>query len=1619
MSDVERLLEAGAVLPPGTGDAGENAVPLTARAYRHPGLDGRVVVRLSPAEPSAVEDLAAGFLGLEPEGVPEVVGVGRRVLLGFPEWVLAHHPEDGHHALAVVPELERVVRRAKSRPKAALTAFHELAARLASSVPHLLPTFYERAAREFLAAGNLAYAAQLFTRAREVETEYGLPIDEERHDEVFLEFALAGVLRAKTLSSYASELSGRVPADEALRRFSTMCVRRTAGGMAPSVKMATDLQRLAKAAGEDVRAVEQRYLAEVLALPATVRAVTGWWKAHKAALVALAKARPEVRGTLLDLTPQNHDGALPALWLEILEESGATAALCDPENAPEEARPEDGTLGWSKRFQDFWARGRRSAPAPALYPLVERMAGRLKTELAALGEGFPAPVQTNLLDLLLALGVPVADPPHDHSLDLEVWAGGEPRRDLLALAADPRFRVSFHHRLGHLNGTQDSVVTFQQLIASPGGGPMLAEWMEKTAREAITPGLPALPGSLQPLERLPGSVFALARGAVRRTAATDLAQILARALRAGIFAELGWPAWDEALAALGGGDHYSLSVSDAMPYLIVANAAQVRVIGAEGTVLVHDLRLPAGNWYGDLGFHYVDGELLVYWRSVRPEGQVVGYWHDSADRVLPMTGHMNWSVRLSRFLGHSADHSLALPEGGRTTGAGVLHRGDTGLPPSRKLIGDGRSYWVRAAGEGDEGEHWYEYDPRSGELGRRGGPAFITEGVRGVPKGGFFAGGVLMPAPTEGPNPIGVPVDGLVGWRVVSLPDGSSRGEDLAGNTITTPRGVFPSWILFMPGGDRPGALSLDSHEVGVIDPDGVVTAQMRMDRKGGPFAAGTSIMPPVPYWYGMRPRDPRGSEALRRIDRETAAALIEAASADGLTDETLAEAVRALIPGLTHESVVAGVGGFAKFAARRQKTLDMIARRLENALSPKPEAERFPGPSDHAIRRAISGVGQSGRSPGETNPLFTVFGLMRRAMAGRLPAPSSGFHPAGTELRYTALSVEGLLSMRAALAYHAVSVFAFPEDREVLGALLKTFTELGMAGEEEVRARWRRLDLRLDVKAIQSEEWKRGNRRALLPLEGGAFLAVLDYYHLTTGVVLPAIFYDPAGRFEVPSRYEVVSSVPLTAPEDSFSPDRLLAEAAARGPAPWFPEAAEEFARLTGVTGTMAKLVVAGLPGIGSEQRNFLPAEARAALKVKVAEAAVAGDELRAMDDAFKDALVGALVPSRPSRLWTDGPDVAEAARVWNREVGERVAVPESLAVEAAKAVRTGWNSAASLPALLDPASEPLLCRDLRWVVRGNRVRPEEEGAVGFTGVTLVGAVAMAAWLAHRLPAGDPLRGRLPAALTAVRDRLANPDLMLGLDRCVDLSEFRRATGTATEVGEGFERYGAVVMATVHGHPCPGIRPALLDENGGDPHLPALRDDSGDLLPVELSLRLVRDERFVSLLADPGDPAAGERGADGTWWPQDPTRSVPGLVAEAAERYGLSPDAAAVYLMLLAMPDPTDRDTARWTGWRPARIKAARAELAATDLVLEAARPRASRSLFLPCGWNTLRAPHPPQEEWKLPLYDLLEGNGHEAVLGVLVPAEPVADLYRRAWRRITEGDVPRFADLEIRRRR
>ncbi|MFJ2786078.1 MULTISPECIES: DNA-binding protein [unclassified Streptomyces] len=1629
-TDDRELLRAGAVLPADTEGAGSSAVDLTARTYRHPALgEDRVVVRLATAERGPAEDLAAGFLGLEPQGTPVVVGLGQRQELGFPEWVLVHHPEDGHHALAVVPELDRLARQAKTKPGAALDACNELAGRLASAVPHFLPVFYEQAARSFLGVENTTYAGQLFGRARTAEAQHGLPVDEDRTDAVFLEFALAGALPVKVLTGYGKELAARLAPAEAYERFRRLCVRRTAGGLAPSAQAAAELRRLARAAGLPGSEEEQAYLAELLPLPATVRAPAGWWKAHRTALVTLALREPAVRGTLLSLTPPVGDGGIDELWLGILSESGAENGLTDPDALPEERCP-DGAAGWLERFHT--ARHRGWGPRPTqriLLSLVERAAGRLRADLAERPEGkglLEIGVEdVDLLDLLLALGVPVADPTPDErrrghvSLNLSDWARGEEPRDLLALAADPRFRTAFRNAANRCGGGSSDLDVMRRLAASPGGRPMLAEWVADVARDSVAAGLPGVPDAIERLSWLPAEALALAPDEVAAATSADLGETLARTLRGGLWEELHWPAWEEAVAELSPvrGKTEGLTVAEAWPHLIVANSTQVRVIDADSTVLTHDLRIPASRQSLRHGFHFVDGELLVFWTTYGSGDAAQGYWHTSPDRVFTLDGGANyWSMR-------SAHPTLPLPGGGRATGGGLLHRGDTKLPHERMTLSDGTSHWVWEAGGRDEEGGWTEYDPATGSYGRRSQPGFLADALRAHGSGAELSAphSWLRPTPTVAGSALGTPVDGLLGWRIVRLPGDGWSAEDTSGRRVTLPEDSgLPVAGLTFPGDDRPRAVTQEWRKLSLSDPDGVVTATSDGD-PDQVFRTAAGALPPLSHLYALRPRDTAGSAALRSADAGTAGTLLKAAAAAELVAD-LPPLVSTALPEITAPEIVAGVVKVLRFAVQQQKALDAVAARTD------PTAERSParaeGPADRLIGEALLGIAGTGyyQRGSEEDVLHRFLEALDSARNDSAAQARPGLtHFDLAPLPYSGLPFTSFLDVPSALAYRAVAPGSVPKHREALLGLLARVDALGLGSTAASDAHWRRVVLHLGPAQLQTPDGAARplGHRCVLPLGGGAALGITEYSEsVADGARFGALFHDPRGRFEVPGPYTAQGVEPVGDPGRAADwVARFLREAGSRGEIPFLPGPAEEFGRLTGASGPVSRLVLAGIPDVDNWQNNFLPGELRKTLGLKVGEAAQARDELRALSDDVRRAVVAALLPEDPARLWSEGPDVASAAAVWNARVGRRTPVPDWLVTEASRAAGSAWAVLRALPAMLDPAASPELGTDIAWHIKDDRPAPVVPNETPFTSSVLIGSMGLAAWLAHRLPAGDPVRAKLPAALTAVRQRLASPELLLTAGHFTSLADFRGVAGTPTETTAEYERYGAVLMATHDMQPQPALRTSLLDFTRSDPYLVALRGQEQHPTPLEAALLRAHDPVFARLLADPGAPLAGGTDPDGTWWPQDPSRSAPALVDEVASAHGLGADAAALYLMLLAMPDPTDRNTARWTGWKPARLKAARAELAAGELVVTAVRARAGRSLFLPGAWAEQSSPVLPVERWKLPMYGPV--TGVRPVIGTLVPVEPAAELFARSWRRLADGDVPRFEELQVRRTR
>ncbi|MEU9862448.1 hypothetical protein AB0D99_16415 [Streptomyces sp. NPDC047971] len=478
--------------------------------------------------------------------------------------------------------------------------------------------------------------------------------------------------------------------------------------------------------------------------------------------------------------------------------------------------------------------------------------------------------------------------------------------------------------------------------------------------------------------------------------------------------------------------------------------------------------------------------------------------------------------------------------------------------------------------------------------------------------------------------------------------------------------------------------------------------------------------------------------------------------------------------------------------------------------------------------------------------------------------------------------------------------------------------------------------------------------------------------------------------------------------PADWFA--RFAALYRERGPAPARPELAEALAERLGLSTVEATvLLMAHVPCAphqleeGDDYRSRHPSADLEHWKLRRSEADLAAAALaHAFGSRFFTTFYDKLLPDDPEQLWTTGPDVDRAVEWWLRESGSPLPLPSALLPLATKEMlppkgeealapselkRGPWWPHLRLPSLLGRLATGTHCLD-----------QPRAGAVGDP--QPVDLPRIAAWAAYRTPAGDPLRPAIAAAIARLHEGLASlpgpvtvfslqSNHLMGEPPSTEAITAHRAV---TEVADATYRmrHLRVDPAAIKGPDDP-----LLDTLDAylDSVLPSQWLPSPSGLPALADLRLLLSDDFAALgkhLAADGERPPG--------WEQDPTRSVPHLVEECATAFGLGGDAAALYLMLLALPDPTDRNVKAWTGWKPARFKAAEAELGASGRVVRAARPRAGRSLFLPGAWQERKPPRLPIEVAKLGLLPLAREHRSTSHMAA-VPSAPLPTLFTRAW--------------------
>jgi hypothetical protein len=505
-------------------------------------------------------------------------------------------------------------------------------------------------------------------------------------------------------------------------------------------------------------------------------------------------------------------------------------------------------------------------------------------------------------------------------------------------------------------------------------------------------------------------------------------------------------------------------------------------------------------------------------------------------------------------------------------------------------------------------------------------------------------------------------------------------------------------------------------------------------------------------------------------------------------------------------------------------------------------------------------------------------------------------------------------------------------------------------------------------------------------------------------------------GQFRIPKGHKVTSDERLErGPGAQFIRAWL---ALGDQVAPWEPAVAERLVEKTGLSRAEAVLLAAGLPNIGDYSRDFLGKERREQLNLKVTEADPARGTFRELDSDDLDRIFAVAVGDDPASVLTPlVPDASgtcfadRLASAWTAKYGRRVEMPAELLEAAQKDIDLGRDLHRTLSALYAPESVGNLQVSDRSLSDVINDRPSGHQAFGHElGQRLMLTIA---WVSYATPVGEAVREKIPELYAKMRNTLEDPRHLWPLGtkysekkERVDLFEVLGAiSGDKVDLGEhdgdkcDDARDDGTLVASIHGETLiAGFRPGKV-ERWDAPSFVAVRNAIGedDQDSFEVARALLSDT-FAALVARIAETKV-ERGR----FEANPLHSAPKTVNAVKKELGISEDAAALYLQLLALAEPTDRNIRRFNGWTPKQHQTAQAELVKKKLVNEGKRERAGREVFLPGGWNKGGGgKNLPMEDWKKPFYS--------ANIGRNLPTEPMHALFARAWKRVESGDGPKF---------
>ncbi|MEV0664833.1 hypothetical protein ACIBI3_32720 [Actinomadura luteofluorescens] len=585
------------------------------------------------------------------------------------------------------------------------------------------------------------------------------------------------------------------------------------------------------------------------------------------------------------------------------------------------------------------------------------------------------------------------------------------------------------------------------------------------------------------------------------------------------------------------------------------------------------------------------------------------------------------------------------------------------------------------------------------------------------------------------------------------------------------------------------------------------------------------------------------------------------------------------------------------------------------------------------------------------------------------------------------------LVGRIGAVALRAVSPATDDPHRETLLALLELWSRTPMA---DPAVRLRRGRLAASVTAARDEHGAAvtiGGADAEWVARKNPELAFLDR---ASGQGAPPALGRVVEVTDAPLRWGTADQL-----------TRLIALVRAKGPVPWDRKAADLLAEKTGTSRTAAAMALCGFIGHPNGPTQKPTPEARKTLKVTLRDLEDAWfRDMEGHTDEDRLELLADVLPEDPEKLWEPG-GLSEVAlrlsQAWQQRFGKKVVAPLST-VQAAEKVAPNVTGAQLCEWLADPGAVPLLTKDLdSWLESADTPRYKHQNCVPATETlqlrNLIEAVLLGLrWSYEELPAGDPVREGAPAAYDLLLRRLAHPGLLLPAclfdSRAQGPDAITGRFGTVPYSGPGeltvdYVDDGLTVakLAEEQRYASLFFRPAFYGVDARTERLAEVVDASRDSRHAFERVRLLRG-KGAEAMAHRIRSGALPEGA----YEADPSASAPSLVEEVAGRLDVPPDSAALYLQLLTLADPTDRNVRKWNRWTPARLRKAADPLVARDLVVRHEHRGAGRKIFLPGPWT--QGP-PPQETWKTDLKTAAEAEDpHTPFIW-----RPLPDRFTQAW--------------------